>query len=446
MGILDFIKTQMDSNQFLQGGLILSLLGSVLYMLKSAPGRLWGLLKSRILFTAWFDSRDPLFGMFHNWVNRQPFVKGKRDVRIITNHRKDPPEVIMTFGYGTYLVCHEGTWLVIKQSKDEKKEVDEGSSRMMLETYSVTCMFWRRSIVMDLLHRVVDSFSIQETGEIPVYQWRYSCSWCSDATQPKRSLGKLALRKGLAESITADVDKFLSSGDWYESMQIPYQRGYLLTGPAGTGKTTLAACLASEYNLRLCILDLTDILDDGELRRAFTSTPGRSIILIEDFDSFFEGRKNKRVSSKITFSGLLNAINGIVNSQGRIMIISTNQEEDIDPALARMGRIDRRFQLDYADADQAQRLFSLYHPECNGEAIEFGKRIDGKDISPADIAGHFQRCRQSDASLLDVDALLEERDVKRELGKKIAKEAEDELASKKEATPDAPSSNTPTPG
>lgn len=434
MGIVDFVREQLSENQFLQGGVLLGALGSVVYFLRTVPGRIWAKIKSRILFSVAFDSRDPVFTLFHSWVNRQSFVREKRNVRIITDQRKDPPEIIMTFGYGTYLVRHEGVWLIISQDKEKAGDGDSNSS-MLLETYSITCMFWRRNVVMDLLSSIVTTV----TDEVTVYQWKWGCSWISDTAQPKKSLEKLILRDGLVEEITGDMERFIASRDWYESLQIPYQRGYLMTGPAGTGKTTLAACLASEFRLRLCVLDMTDILDDGELRRALTSTPGCSIVLIEDFDSFFEGRKNKRESSKVTFSGLLNAINGIVSSQGRILILTTNREGELDPALARMGRIDKRFHLGYADSDQASRLFTMYHPSANGGAKQFGDAVAGKDLSPADLAGHFQACRNDQRNLMDIDDLIQDRDGRRDLSKQLASEAEAELAAKsKEAEAETP--------
>lgn len=425
MEAVDFVREQLSGNQFLQGGVILGMMGSVVYFLRTVPGRIWAKIKSRILFSASFDSRDPIFMLFHSWVNRQSFVREKRHVRIITDHRKDPPEIIMTFGYNTYYVRHEGVWLIITQDKEKAGDGD-GSSSMLLETYSITCMFWRRSVVMALLKSIVTTV----TDEVPVYQWKWMCSWISDNSQPKKSLDKLILRDGLIEEIMSDVAKFIASREWYESLQIPYQRGYLMTGPAGTGKTTLAACLASEFRLRLCILDMTDMHDDAELRKALTTTPGGSIVLIEDFDSFFDGRKNKNEKSKVTFSGLLNAINGIVSSQGRILILTTNKEEEIDPALARMGRIDKRFHLGYADTDQASRLFTMYHPSANGSAKRFGDSAGGRNLSPADIAGHFQACRNDQRDLMDIDDLIQDRDGRRDLSKQLAGEAEAELAAK----------------
>lgn len=435
MDILEFLKEQMQTNQFFQGGLLVTLIASAAYFLKSIPIRVFNLIKGVVLFTVWFDSRDPLFSMYHSWVNRQAFVRKKRRVRIITNHQRDPPEIIMTFGYGTYIVRYDGTWMLIGQAKDDGKVGgDKGSdlsSMFMLETYSVTCLYWRRHKIMKLLAKVVDSFSIEETGEVPIYHWEWGY-WQTVQAQPKKDLRKLVLRDGLTEEITQDIERFLASSDWYDNMQVPYQRGYLLTGPPGTGKTTLAACLASKYNLRLCVLDLAEVGEDGKLRKALTTSPGRSIVLVEDFDAFFDGRKNVNPNSKITFSGLLNAINGVVSNQGRILILTTNRESTVDDALARVGRIDKRFHLGYADRSQGRRLFELYHPGQNGLATEFGELVSGRDLSPADITGHFQNCRDG-ASVLDIDALVAERDAKRDLSKEIAEESRLELEAKEKA-------------
>lgn len=435
MDILEFLKEQIQNNEFFKGGLLITLMVSASYFLKSIPMRAWNFMKSVILFTVWFDSRDPLFGMYHSWVNRQAFVRKKRRVRIITNHQKDPPEIIMTFGYGTYIVRHEGTWMIIGQAKDDGKAVaDKGSdmaSMFMMETYSVTCFYWQRHKVIDLLARVVDSFSIEETGEVPIYHWEWGY-WNTRGAQPKKDMAKLVLREGLAEEITTDVEQFLASADWYDNMQVPYQRGYLLTGPAGTGKTTLAACLASRYNLRLCVLDLAEVGEDGKLRKALTTSPGRSIVLVEDFDAFFDGRKNVNKDSKITFSGLLNAINGVVSNQGRILILTTNKESMVDDALARVGRIDKRFHLGYTDSSQGRRLFDLYHPHMNGQAVEFGELVRDRELSPADITGHFQNCRGG-GHLFDIDSLVAERDAKRDLSIKIAEESRLELEAKEKA-------------
>ena len=47
------------------------------------------------------------------------------------------------------------------------------------------------------------------------------------------------------------------------------------------------------------------------------------------------------------FQGLLNVLDGIVDTPGRIVVMTTNHIETLDPALIRPGRIDKRICLGY---------------------------------------------------------------------------------------------------
>jgi chaperone BCS1 len=52
--------------------------------------------------------------------------------------------------------------------------------------------------------------------------------------------------------------------------------------------------------------------------------PKKSIILIEDVDAIFTERKNADKLNALTFSGFLNAIDGVRSQEGRILIMTTN--------------------------------------------------------------------------------------------------------------------------
>jgi len=41
--------------------------------------------------------------------------------------------------------------------------------------------------------------------------------------------------------------------------------------------------------------------------------------------------------NRLTFSGLLNAIDGVTSTEGRILFMTTNHEQRLDPALIRPG-------------------------------------------------------------------------------------------------------------
>ena len=97
---------------------------------------------------------------------------------------------------------------------------------------------------------------------------------------------------------------------------VPYRRGYLLYGPPGTGKTSFTQAIAGELKLNICYLNLSGgDMDDDDLNRALNDAPSHSIILLEDIDGIFVGRESvtqgRHDRRSVTFSGLLNALDGV---------------------------------------------------------------------------------------------------------------------------------------
>ena len=96
---------------------------------------------------------------------------------------------------------------------------------------------------------------------------------------------------------------------------MPYRRGYLLYGPPGSGKTSFTQAIAGALKLNICYLNLSGgHMDDDDLNRALNDAPSHSIILLEDIDGIFKGREsviNQGSRGRVTFSGLLNALDGV---------------------------------------------------------------------------------------------------------------------------------------
>jgi len=110
------------------------------------------------------------------------------------------------------------------------------------------------------------------------------------------------------------MKRFETSVDWYKDKGVPYRRGYLLYGPPGTGKTSFTLAVAGALNMSICYLNLgARNLDDDSLNRCLNNAPARSIILLEDIDAVFVQRDSvqKRRGAAVSFSGLLNALDGV---------------------------------------------------------------------------------------------------------------------------------------
>lgn len=179
----------------------------------------------------------------------------------------------------------------------------------------------------------------------PAYRGgRGQAAWVDGGSRPSRPLSSVVLDGSEAGDILRDCEDFLASERWYAERGVPFRRGYLLHGLAGTGKTSLVQALAGELGVPIYMLRLSaDGLDDDSLHALFASTAPRSIVLIEDVDSAtavvrrghqgrgaggaggWGGRGGAGVAlggeagGGVTLAGLLNAIDGVAAQVPQIL-------------------------------------------------------------------------------------------------------------------------------
>ena len=90
----------------------------------------------------------------------------------------------------------------------------------------------------------------------------------------------------------------------------------------------------------------------------------------------------------LTFSGLLNALDGVAASEERLLFMTTNHVDRLDPALIRPGRVDVKEYIGWASPSQIETMFSRFYGDKDG-AKEFGTLLKDAQISPAALQGHF---------------------------------------------------------
>lgn len=133
--------------------------------------------------------------------------------------------------------------------------------------------------------------------------------------------------------------------------------GYLFSGPPGTGKSSLAFALASNFGLPVYMINLSSPgFSDSDIESLFSTVPRHCIVLLEDVDAtqplsrdltdakgsgeantvptflpsldeddmppVLPGPRARRPGSSrrdnsVTLSGLLNAIDGVAASEGK---------------------------------------------------------------------------------------------------------------------------------
>jgi chaperone BCS1 len=123
--------------------------------------------------------------------------------------------------------------------------------------------------------------------------------------------------------------------------------------------------------------------------------PLRSVILLEDVDAVFTKRDNTNRESNITFSGLINAIDGVASQEGRILILTSNHVEKLDPALLRPGRCDVKILFDRASREQLRAMYMRFFPGREDRAARFADSLPARGLSLAQVQNHLVSHRHS---------------------------------------------------
>lgn len=207
--------------------------------------------------------------------------------------------------------------------------------------------------------------------------------WRESAMLAGRAMESVVLPDGVSEHLLRDVREFLGARERYVSVGVPYRRGYLLHGLPGCGKSSFAKSMATECGLNLYVLALSSGVTDDNLRNMMNAVRPHSLVLLEDVEAAVakDGEKG------VTRSGLLNALDGVTAAEGRVLVMTTNHRDKLDPALVRAGRVDVHLELKATDESQARRMFQRFFPSANGEAQAFAVRAVG--ATPATIQGHL---------------------------------------------------------
>lgn len=169
-------------------------------------------------------------------------------------------------------------------------------------------------------------------------------------------------------------------------------------------------------------------LSDETLNKLMTGFHAKSILILEDIDSVFtariqdeakadeedihSGKLSVRESkSKVTFSGLLNAIDGVASEEDYIIFMTTNHVDRLDPALIRPGRIDFKQLIDYPNVEQIEAFTNQFYTNCNPEiASAFAKAVKNLNVSPsmAQIQRLFLKHKNEPEKLIgDVQTLFD---------------------------------------
>ncbi|TMW57894.1 hypothetical protein Poli38472_013368 [Pythium oligandrum] len=262
------------------------------------------------------------------------------------------------------------------------------------------------------------------------------------------------------------LDHFMKKTGKFAIRGFPYKLGFLLHGPPGTGKTSLIKAIAQHTKRHIVTINLSKIRTNQELLDAvfdlkFTVegmdypvplTFEDVVFVMEDIDAasrvvqtreekptfvrsessverMVESQKKAKQiddaekagdeelmpslmgpalkpkeTDKLNLSGLLNVLDGVIDCPGRIVIMTTNHPEKLDPALIRPGRVNKMLLLTHMNATQCQHMIEYYCmeklTEKQSERLQAIYNVASRTFTPAEIEEY---CAEHD----DADSILD---------------------------------------
>lgn len=195
------------------------------------------------------------------------------------------------------------------------------------------------------------------------------------------------------------VELPLTNPEMYEDIGIRPPKGVILYGEPGTGKTLLAKAVANQTSatfLRVVGSELIKkYLGEGPklVREIFRVAEecAPSIVFIDEIDAIgakrYDSSSGGEKEVQRTMLELLNQLDGFDTHSEVKVIMATNKIENLDPALIRPGRIDRKIEFPLPDEKTKRRIFSIHTSKMSlAEDVNLEEFIMGKDsLSGADI-------------------------------------------------------------
>jgi len=401
-----FMNEVSGGNAFLSGTLSLWVLTVVSYLCRHVPAKLWDFLKRSCTTSVTINNggweQEIVMQRMTAWLENRMTPTFTRTLSYESKVNDDGIGTALGMGFGVHLFFFKGRLFWLRKQKLE-------SSGSVLEKFELTIGTIGRS--HDVFKDILNEFSPKpNANDLNIYELTNNGSWDKITVTPKRPIESVAISSEIKDDIISQITHFKNNPEWFYKRAIPYKLSYILYGMPGTGKTSFIKAIASHFDMNVCIVNI-NMVSDKMLRTGFATTPKNSVIIIEDFDSssithdrgiedykqrqfqsltseeeteiIDDGNEsgssgNNDTFSMLTLTGFLNALDGIVPMDDCILFMTTNDIENIDPAILRKGRVDNTIEIGEIEAEDVREYVHYLFPDVDFSAYEFNKTIGCK--------------------------------------------------------------------
>ncbi|XP_036712848.1 mitochondrial chaperone BCS1 isoform X2 [Balaenoptera musculus] len=388
MPLSDFVLALKD-NPYFGAGFGLVGVGTALALARK--GAQLGLVAFRrhYMITLEVPARDRSYAWLLSWLTRHS--TRTQHLSVETSYLQHESGRISTkFEFvpspGNHFIWYQGKWIRVERSR-EMQMIDLQTGTPW-ESVTFTALGTDRKVFFNILEEARELALQQEEGKTVMYtavgsEWRPF-----GYPRRRRPLNSVVLEQGLADRIVRDIREFIDNPKWYTDR-----------------------ALAGELQHSICLLSLTDSsLSDDRLNHLLSVAPQQSLVLLEDVDAAFLSRDLAAENpvkyqglGRLTFSGLLNALDGVASTEARIVFMTTNHVDRLDPALIRPGRVDLKEYVGHCSRWQLTQMFQRFYPgQAASLAETFADRVlqATTQISPAQVQGYFMLYKSDPAGAI----------------------------------------------
>ncbi len=188
-----------------------------------------------------------------------------------------------------------------------------------------------------------------------------------------------------AKESLQEIVTYLHDPARYTEIGASMPKGILLVGPPGTGKTMLAKAVAGESNVPFFSISGSEFVEmfvgmgASKVRDLFRQAKEKApcIVFIDEIDAIGGKRAGGNLGGnderEQTLNQLLTEMDGFESNNGVVILAATNRPENLDPALLRPGRFDRRVPVELPDLQGREDILRVHAAKVKTDPdIDYG--------------------------------------------------------------------------
>lgn len=184
-----------------------------------------------------------------------------------------------------------------------------------------------------------------------------------------------------AKEMLKEIVDFLHNPKKYTDIGASLPKGALLVGPPGTGKTLIARAVAGEAKVPFFAISGSEFVQmfvgmgAAKVRDLFRQANEKApcIIFIDEIDAIGKRRDSGLGGNderEQTLNQLLTEMDGFDGRKGVVILAATNRPENLDKALLRPGRFDRRIQMELPDLEGRKAILNVHLRRVKHEKVD----------------------------------------------------------------------------